>query len=245
MKHPLTLVGGGRLGRSLHALLTEAGWDVTVVGRALTDDWAPIVLLTVPDAAVSTVAAAVPAGVTVLHSAGSLGLDALGPHAGTGGSFHPLMTFPGPERGLPDLAGVPAALAGSAAALDAGRKLAYALGMVPLTVPGDRRLYHAAAVMAGNFATVLLADAAALLAAAGVPRHEAGRALLPLAQASLQSAASDPAASLTGPVARGDEKTIEAHIAAMQGAGLDGSLELYQALTHRARQLLCNPHEMD
>ena len=80
-----------------------------------------------------------------------------------------------------------------------------------------------------------------------VPYVGASRMISPARQqqASLQSAAGDPAASLTGPVARGDEKTIEAHIAAMHGAGLDGSLELYQALTHRARQLLCNPHEMD
>src|SRR5690606_24106560 len=140
--------------------------------------------------------------VPVLHCSGALPVDILRPHQ-PAGSLHPLMTFPGPALGLPALDGVPAAIDGDPEALAFATALVASLGMRPLRVTGDRRLYHAAAVIAGNFATVLLAHASEALAAAGVPADQAGEALLPLALESLRSAASDPAARLTGPVARG------------------------------------------
>jgi predicted short-subunit dehydrogenase-like oxidoreductase (DUF2520 family) len=235
---PVTIVGPGRLGRSLHTLLRDAGADVQLVGREPPPRPTPWVLLTVPDRAIGAAAAKVPPNRVVLHTSGALGLEVLGPHAATGGSFHPLMTFPGPEIGLPPLAGVPAAIDGSPEATDAATALAEALGMQPLQVPGDRRLYHAAAVLAGNFATVLLAEGASALRAAGVPDEQAGPALVPLAVQSLLLAAADPAGSLTGPAARGDEATIRGHLDALDAAGLQGSGDVYRALTERARELL-------
>ena len=79
------------------------------------------------------------------------------------------MTFPGPEIEVPELKGVAAAVDGDAEAREAAREIAGLLGMRAFEVPGDRRLYHAAAVIAGNYATVLLAEAASVLSAAGVP----------------------------------------------------------------------------
>ena len=65
--------------------------------------------------------------------------------------------------------------------------------------------------MAGNFATVLLAEAARVLEKAGVPAEQCGEALAPLAVQSLRNAAHDPSGSLTGPAARGDHQTVDAH----------------------------------
>jgi predicted short-subunit dehydrogenase-like oxidoreductase (DUF2520 family) len=123
-------------------------------------------------------------------------------------------------------------------AVEAATAIATSLGMRTFEVPGDRRLYHAAAVMAGNFATVLLAEAADVLAAAGVPAAEAPSILAPLAVQSLRNASDDPAAALTGPVARGDEATLEQHRRALADAGLTEVASLYQALTERARRLV-------
>jgi predicted short-subunit dehydrogenase-like oxidoreductase (DUF2520 family) len=173
---------------------------------------ADVVLLTVNDDNVAATAARLPVGPIVLHTAGALGLDVLEPHVRRG-SLHPLMSFPGPERGVPPTDGVPAAIAGHPEALVAARALAERLGFRVFEVPGDRRLYHAAAVMAGNYATVLLDAASTLLAAAGVHPALAPSLLAPLALASVEQGAKvGPARALTGPLARGDAQAVAAQL---------------------------------
>jgi predicted short-subunit dehydrogenase-like oxidoreductase (DUF2520 family) len=233
----IAVLGPGRLGRSLHALLPPVGVHTTLYRNleavpATCDG----LLLTVPDSAIASIRP-LPAGLPVLHCSGATSVDVLRPHQ-PAGSFHPLMTFPGPEIALPDLTGVTAAIAGDEAAAQVGRVLAGRLGMRWIDVPGDRRLYHAAAVIAGNFATVLLAEAARTLAAAGVSAEEAAAALAPLARQSLANAVPDPSAALTGPVARGDEAVISAHQRALAHAGLGDIQMLYSALTDHARRLV-------
>lgn len=231
----IAIVGPGRLGRSLAVLLERAGEDVSLHGRGADPD-ADVVLLVVPDTAIAEAARAVHRGPIVLHCSGATEVGVLRPHR-PAGSFHPLMTFPGPEVALPDLEGVPAAIDGDTEAKEAARHIAAALGMRAFEVPGDRRLYHAAAVMAGNFATVLLAAAAEVLTAAGVAPEEAPGLLAPLALQSLRNAASDPASALTGPAVRGDVEVLERHRAALAAARLDAALALYEALSRRAWEL--------
>ena len=145
------------------------------------------------------------------------------------------MSFPGPERGLPS-GDVPAAISGDEAACVAARRLALQLGFTPFTVEGDRRLYHAAAVLAGNFTTTLLVQASRALAACGVPEDEARHLLAPLASASLTNTIAMGADALTGPVARGDEAVIANHQRALDE--LDPEIaELYRALTASTRQV--------
>lgn len=233
----IVILGPGRLGRSLAHLLRGTDWSVTLVGRNQpVPDGLPV-LLTVPDTAIAAVARSLPGGRPILHCSGAADVSVLRPHA-PAGSFHPLMTFPGPEVALPDLDGVPAALAGDRECIELGRALATTLGMDPLEVPGDRRLYHAAAVMAGNFATVLLAEAATVLEQAGVPRDRAAAALAPLALASLRNASTDPAAALTGPAARGDHATIQTHLTALADHDLDDSARVYEVLNAAALRIV-------
>lgn len=134
--------------------------------------------------------------------------------------------------------GLPAAIAGDPEAVDAARQIAASLGWAPFEVPGDRRLYHAAAVVAGNFATVLLDQAARLLVAAGVEPTAAPAVLAPLALASIRQAgeSGDPAAALTGPFARGDDAVIAAHLAAI-AASAPEIAPLYRELGRRAAAL--------
>lgn len=232
----VVLVGPGRLGRSLALGLRAAGLEVQLVGRGDAIPPAGLTLLTVPDRAIAEVARLVPPGGVLLHSSGAAEVEVLRPRR-PAGSLHPLMTFPGPELVPPDFEGVPAAISGDPEAVEAALSLAHALGMRPFLVPGDRRLYHASAVMAGNFATVLLAEAAAVLAAAGVPEDEAPALLAPLALASIRNAAAaGPRRALTGPVARGDHEVIAGHRAAL--AGDPQRLATYDALLAAARRLL-------
>ena len=230
----IDVVGRGRFGRTIAPLLTAAGHDVRLLGRDEPSQ-APVVWLAVPDREITAAAAAIPAGPVVLHASGATDIDALRPHR-PAGSLHPLMTFPGPHA-PPDLRGVPAAIAGDTEAMDAARTIATSLGLVPFVVPGDRRLYHAAAVMAGNYATVLLAVASEALVAAGVPRDQAPGLLLPLALQSLRNAPPDPLAALTGPLARGDAGVLEQHRAALRDAGLHDIAETHEAIARIATQL--------
>jgi predicted short-subunit dehydrogenase-like oxidoreductase (DUF2520 family) len=226
----VAIVGPGRLGRTLAALLPRAGVDAVLVGRGQELPACDVVWLTVPESALGAVAAGLPAEPVALHASGATDLAVFAGRPGSG-SLHPLMTFPGPEVAIPDLAGVPAAIAGDPRALAAAVALGRALGLAVFEVPGDRRLYHAAAVLAGNGATALLALACDALEAAGVPRHRCADALIPLARASLANATPDPARALTGPVARGERAVLDGHLAALREAGLDDVAALHTAVS--------------
>lgn len=230
------LLGMGRLGRSLAALLPEAGYAVAPWRRGEPFPECEVAWLTVSDEAVAEVAQALPVGPVVLHASGALDLSVLAPHE-RAGSLHLLQSFPGPERAIPPTEGVPAAIAGHPEALAWAERIARDLGLRPFRVPGDRRLYHAAAVLAGNFATTLLDLASEVLAASGVDRAEAPGLLAPLALASLRQAAQvGPVAALTGPFARGDSAVVAAHLAALE-RDLPDIRAIYELLGQRTAQL--------
>ncbi|MFN2613964.1 MAG: DUF2520 domain-containing protein [Actinomycetota bacterium] len=87
----------------------------------------------------------------------------------------------------------------------------------------DRALYHAALVMASNFAVSLAGDAADLLGSVEV--------LIPLLRATVENvAALGPDAALTGPVVRGDAGTVRAHLRALPAE----LVEMYVANARRA-----------
>ncbi len=241
----LVIVGPGRLGRAAAAVLRGEGVAVRLIGRGEAIPPAEIVWLTVPDRMIAEVAAQVlpfgaPERGVLLHASGATDLSVLAPHP-RAGSLHPLMTFSGSEAGPSPRGPVPAAVAGSPEAVAVARALALRLGWTPFEVPGDRRLYHAAAVMAGNFATTLLAEAAALLVAAGVPAEEAPGLLAALALTSIENAVRmGPRAALTGPVARGDEAVLAAHRAALAALAPE-ALGTYESLVVATRRLLRPP----
>ncbi len=81
------------------------------------------------------------------------------------------------------------------------------LGLAPIEIaPADRAVYHAAASMASNFLVTIEAAAERLAAEAGLERGH----LVPLVRATVENwAALGPERALTGPVARGDEATIQ------------------------------------
>jgi predicted short-subunit dehydrogenase-like oxidoreductase (DUF2520 family) len=230
----VAVVGIGRLGGTVSTALERRGHRVHRVRRGEPVPPAPVVWLTVPDGEISAVAASCPRSGVLLHASGATDLQALQPHP-QAGSLHPLMTFPGEAEPIPP---VPAAIAGTDAARDAARKLAVALGWTPFEVPGDRRAYHAAAVLAGNFATTLLAEASEVLALAGVDVRDAPGLLAPLALQSLRNAVDlGPLAALTGPVVRGDHAVLNAHRAVLL-QHRPATLPTYEALVAATLQLM-------
>jgi predicted short-subunit dehydrogenase-like oxidoreductase (DUF2520 family) len=156
----------------------------------------------------------------VVHTCGAAGADILEPLRALGwacGVLHPLQTVPTPEQGIHHLVGAVFGVGGDQAAVSWADALVQSLGGRSLRIRADRfPLYHAAAVLAGNGMFALLEAATSMMAEAGLADAEALDVLGPLCRSSLSNALlPDAAMRLTGPVARGDVATVEAHLAAL------------------------------
>ncbi|HET9094610.1 MAG TPA: Rossmann-like and DUF2520 domain-containing protein [Solirubrobacteraceae bacterium] len=234
----IVIVGSGRLGTALAAALRgNDDFELTgPLGRGADAAGSDVVLLCVPDREIGAAAAVIAPGRLVGHCSGATGLEPLAPHEAF--SLHPLMTATGPAT---PLAGATAVIdGGTPRALDMAARLARALRMPSLRVETqDRAAYHAAASIASNFLITLEAAAERLAASAGVSRA----ALAPLVRASVESwAALGPERALTGPVARGDERTVAAQRAAILARAPD-LVGLFDALTAATRALAAEPPE--
>ena len=212
------------------AALLTAGVPVSgPYGRGYRGAGDGAVLLCVPDDAIPAAAGAVAAGPLLGHCSGASGLDVLGDREGF--SLHPLMTV---TRDGADFTGVPAAIAGSTdRALAAARALAGALGLRAVQVAdSDRVAYHAAAAFASNFLVTVESAAAQLMSTAGLDRE----VLLPLARAALENWGRGGSSALTGPVARGDQRTVARHREAVRSRAPELT-ELFDALVGATERL--------
>ncbi len=93
-----------------------------------------------------------------------------------------------------------------------------------------KALYHAAAVMACNYLTGLLDAALNLAANAGIERRTAWQALEPLIRATVDNiSALGTETALTGPIARGDHRTVKTHLSVLDRGARELS-DLYRVL---------------
>jgi predicted short-subunit dehydrogenase-like oxidoreductase (DUF2520 family) len=186
------VIGSGRVGSAVTARLRERG---VAVGEEDPD----VVLLCVPDTVIPDASRGLaPGRAWVGHVSGATPLAALDPHERRF-SLHPLQTFD--RSGDPaQLDGAWAAITGeNAEALAVAGALAELLGLRAFELPeGERTLYHAGAVFASNYLVTLQRAAVRL----GVPAE----GLVPLMKRTI-----DHGFELTGPIARGDWATVEAH----------------------------------
>ena len=256
----VAVVGCGRAGGSIALALDRAGyriaalWSRSRAGRqrahrlldapvlatpADAAHEADVTFVAVPDDAVAGVAAWVAEGVVpgrrVVHTSGSVSVEALAPAREAGariGSVHPLQTLPDARRGADALVGAAVAVTCDPSDRRSLHRLVSAWGGRPFPLPDESKtLYHAAAVFASNYVVASLWAAAELLERAGVPN---GNALLwPLVRQSVENVAARGAErSITGPVARGDAGVVRRHIDALRANGADTGpiLEAYRSL---------------
>jgi predicted short-subunit dehydrogenase-like oxidoreductase (DUF2520 family) len=216
----IRIIGSGRVGSAVAARLRERGFE-------LTEDEADLVLLCVPDRAISEVAADIATGPWIAHTSGATPLSALDPHERRFG-LHPLQSFTR-ARGPEQLDGAYAAVT---AETNEGREVGYwlarQLGLEPFALDdSDRALYHAGAVVAASYLVTLHQAAADLVEAAGAPP----KALVPLMTRVIENDF-----ELTGPAVRGDWETVEAHLEAIRERRPE--LEpLYRALADATAEL--------
>ena len=194
------VIGSGRVGSAVAARLRERG-------VAVGDDEAELVLLCVPDAAIAEVAAGSRPGPWVAHVSGATPLAALAPHERRF-RVHPLQTFTRgaePEQFDGAWAAVTAesdealaARAGSPRHSGCSRSSSpTATGRSTTRAPSSPRTTSSRCSARG-----------AAVRAAGVPAE----ALVPLMLRTIENGF-----ELTGPIARGDWATVEAHRAAIRG----------------------------
>jgi predicted short-subunit dehydrogenase-like oxidoreductase (DUF2520 family) len=217
MFNDVSVIGAGRAGSAIAARLRERGLDVR--------EGAELRLLCVPDRAIAEIARSIEPGPWVAHVSGATPLDALDPHAQRF-SVHPLQTLVrtrGPEQLDGAWAGVTAE---SQEAHARAVWLTETLGLRPFELADDRRaVYHAGAAIASNFLVTLYRVASQLVAEAGAPPE----ALVPLMTRTIENGF-----ELTGPIARADWATVDAHVAAIRAEApeLEG---LYLTLAEATR----------
>ncbi len=186
-------------------------------------DAAELVFITTPDDVIAQVCAEVQwhKGQSVVHCSGAHSVDILDSARKLGatvGSFHPLQTFADVNQAIENLPGSTFALEAEEPLLSTLKDLTSLLnGNWVLLKPGDKVLYHAAAVIACNYLVTLVKLALDLWQDFGTSQKEATRALLPLLKGTINNIDNIGLPNcLTGPVARGDLGTIERHLSVLE-----------------------------
>ncbi len=243
-------IGAGTVGKALGLLLERRGYSVVATAsrsfssseelaslikgcKAYSDlqqvaDACDVVFITTPDSAIEEVASRIKwrAGQYVVHCSGADSLDPLISAQAQGaaiGVMHPLQSLATYQKAIANLPGSTFSLEAAGSLLEFLKVVVDDLGgKWVLLQPGDKVLYHAAAVIASNYLVTLAKVATDLWQAFGVDQKEALDALMPLIRgtASNLEEVGLPHA-LTGPIARGDKRTVKKHLLALQAMAPD------------------------
>jgi predicted short-subunit dehydrogenase-like oxidoreductase (DUF2520 family) len=219
----------GRYQHHAESLAAELGaqpaWEPAQIRRK-----ADLCIVALADAALADLGQWMPrVDALVAHTAGSVPIDVLKPVSDRYGVLYPLQSLRKNQERLPD---IPFLVQGSDREAEHQlRAFARSLGSdVHHAGESDRRKLHLAAVFTSNFANHLFARAQDYCRQEGVEF----RMLLPLLEETVaRMDKEDPANLQTGPALRGDNATIQAHLAML--APYPEMRELYEILTKAIR----------
>lgn len=265
-KPSVGVIGAGRVGAVLAAALHAAGYPVaaaageSAASRTRIETLLPgvpvdkptavarscdLLLLTVPDDALDNVvrmlaaSGAIRSGQYVVHSSGLHGTEILRPATDVGAlgvAMHPAMTFTGTDVDLGRVAGCVFAVTCDESERPVADRLARDLGgRVMWVAEGERPLYHAALAHGANHLMTLVSQAMQLLRDAG--SSDPAAVLRPLLGAALDNVLDYGDAALTGPIVRGDLKTVTAHLrtlAAVSQEALESYVVMARATANHA-----------
>ena len=239
------VIGTGRVGAVIGAALNRAGHKVVAasavseLSRLRAENLLPgvailpvdevvrdrdLILLTVPDDVLPEIVNglaktnAVSPGTFVMHTSGRSGIDVLEPLTKLGClplAIHPIMTFTGTSIDLNRLTGCPFGVTAPESLRPVAEALVVEIGGEPVWVPeANRSLYHTALAFGANNLITLVNETVDILGQAGIENPNA--IVAPLLGASLDNALRNGDNALTGPISRGDVKTVSAHIAELK-----------------------------
>jgi predicted short-subunit dehydrogenase-like oxidoreductase (DUF2520 family) len=186
-------------------------------------DNADLIFITSPDDVIAPIAASLKwhSGQSVVHCSGAASLDILAPAKEDGantGAMHPLQTFANVSQAIDNIPGSTFGIEANEPLFSTLRDMAVALeGNYIKLEPGDKVLYHAAAVLSCNYLITLVKLSTDLLKSLGMDPEQATQALMPLLKGTLNNISNIGIPEcLTGPIARGDTGTISKHISALE-----------------------------
>lgn len=221
---------GGRHKESTIAAARRIGKDVRACDIMEAGQSAKIVFLCLSDDAIENVCRKLAKqnrfikGAIVAHCSGVLSSDILSTARDcckcSVASMHPLQTFPTIDAAIKMMSGTYCFYEGDEGAITVIENLAKNLGLRPIRIASKSKvLYHAAAVMACNYLVTLMDSAVQLAESADIDRITAWSALKPLVTATLNNISEmGTVNSLTGPIARGDVKTVRRHLQELASA---------------------------
>ncbi|MCU0598487.1 MAG: DUF2520 domain-containing protein [Desulfobacterales bacterium] len=207
---------------------------------------ADVVFITTPDGAIADICrdladhGGIREKTVIFHCSGALPSTILSTAKARGayvGSMHPLQSFALEQAGNP-FDHIMMAVEGDPEAVHLAQQIASDLGALAFVIKTEgKTVYHAAASVASNYLVTLMSFAIKLIAASGVQESEAFQILRPLVNGTLTNieTAGIPGA-LTGPIARGDYKTVADHVAGLKNLGPD-LLLLYKTLGRATVQI--------
>ncbi len=201
---------------------------------------ADIVFICVPDSSIKDVCEQIAAksgfknNAVVFHPSGAQPSTLLSSAKASGahiGSLHPLQSFAGDTMAENRFKGIIAAVEGEEKAVEVAKQIVDDLEAVFLLIKTEAKtLYHASAVVASNYMVALANMSFKLMEKAGIPEEKAVDVLYPLIYGTLSNIKNlGTVDALTGPIARGDSKTIDRHVDDI-GRQTPGLLHLYKAL---------------
>jgi predicted short-subunit dehydrogenase-like oxidoreductase (DUF2520 family) len=243
-----------RRATSARALADRVGAPVASSTVAALPERTRFVLLCVPDDAIGPVAERLAdvahpwADTVAAHTSGARPASELAALARRGAaplSFHPMQTF-AQDTAPSAFDGIVIGLEGSDAALSVGSILARHLGGTPVRLSAsDKIRYHCAAALASNGLVALLSVVREVLATAGIEGERARQLVRPLVDQTWENLQAEaPASVLTGPVARDDRGTVEAHVEALAEAQ-PHLIPLYAALSEEMVRLAERDDRLD
>ena len=177
----------------------------------------------------------------VFHLAGRFGLEVLAPLSGRGtlrAALHPVRSLTLAPLSISEFRGTACVAEGSADALERLEPLVNSIGGTWLPVHDiDRGLYHAAVSIVSNVTKGVAWKAQNWLVHAGLPETTASAVTHQLLATTLEDLfRSGARQSITGPVVRGDTRTVEAHIAALRAA-YPADVDVYRVLARTVLEL--------
>jgi predicted short-subunit dehydrogenase-like oxidoreductase (DUF2520 family) len=211
---------------------TDSPWEVT--------QEADIVFITTPDGAITDTCKQISQkggfnkNAIVFHCSGALPSTILESAKNCGAwiaSIHPLQSFASAIFQTDPFQNIIIAVEGQKETLKTAQEIVAALGAEYIEIATEgKTLYHAAAVVTSNYLVTLIDIAFKMINKAEISDKRALKVLKPLIAGTLGNIekVGIPEA-LTGPIARGDVKTVEDHLKAIESTSPE-LLKIYKAL---------------
>ena len=149
------------------------------------------------------------------------------------GSLHPLQTFPDIDSAIAVLPNTCIFVEGDERAIPTLKELGENIGAKVYTIAGEHKvIYHLSAVFVCNLLSGLIYAGKGLMDKI----HIDFEPFIPIIEATIKNIEKKgPLAALTGPVVRGDVKTVKAHLASIEDMELHTTV--YKALSRVAVQM--------